>query len=520
MSIFIDVSILPENFSGFIQVVTLGLVYGYGLFYAANLISDGAELLLLVPALAGLVGSVILPVLGAVPDGMMVLFSGIGENAQEEVSVGVGALCGSTIMLLTVPWFMSILAGRVKIEKDQCIYKGKKKLEVEPVSNFKAWKDSGVKLSGEIKKGAHIMVASMFGYAVIQIPALFHLGTPIAQQAAFLAPWAITSLFFCILGFGLYLYYSYQVTLKASSESGEEGEVTVGHYLNMQREEFIIKAIQAGKVSLVGVMQAEFEYCESFPSQLPKTPGGTFIVSGQQDETMKRLRRIIEPFFDRYDKDKSGFLDMDELGRVFSDMGENIPHKGIIEIFKGFDTDGDGTISSEEFFNGVLQYISNNSYLLKRSNTATVAGGDSGNFMSGFQRLDAEAVAPVAADNEDEETEEEDEIPEDLVDLPADEQQRRIKFRAACLTLVGTAIVLVLSDPMVGVLSEVGKRTGISPFYISFVFAPIASNASEVVAAYAFAAKKTTNSMAISLSQLEGAAIMNNTFGKLQRPQG
>lgn len=34
------------------------------LMQASNLISDGSELLLLVPALAGVVGSVVLPVLG------------------------------------------------------------------------------------------------------------------------------------------------------------------------------------------------------------------------------------------------------------------------------------------------------------------------------------------------------------------------------------------------------------------------------------------------------------------------
>lgn len=71
---------------------------------ASNMISDGSELLLLVPAVAGIVGSVVLPVLGAVPDGAIVLFSGMGDNAQEQLSVGVGALAGSTIMLLTVPW--------------------------------------------------------------------------------------------------------------------------------------------------------------------------------------------------------------------------------------------------------------------------------------------------------------------------------------------------------------------------------------------------------------------------------
>jgi hypothetical protein len=45
------------------------------------------------------------------------LFSGLGdiESAQETLSVGVGALAGSTIMLLTVPWGMSVLAGRVNL---------------------------------------------------------------------------------------------------------------------------------------------------------------------------------------------------------------------------------------------------------------------------------------------------------------------------------------------------------------------------------------------------------------------
>ena len=41
--------------------------------------------------------------LSAVPDGAIMLFSGLGPDAQNQLSVGVGALAGSTIMLLTVP---------------------------------------------------------------------------------------------------------------------------------------------------------------------------------------------------------------------------------------------------------------------------------------------------------------------------------------------------------------------------------------------------------------------------------
>ena len=44
------------------------------------------------PSLAGIVGSVVLPILGAVPDGAIMLFSGLGPDAQEQMQVGVGPL--------------------------------------------------------------------------------------------------------------------------------------------------------------------------------------------------------------------------------------------------------------------------------------------------------------------------------------------------------------------------------------------------------------------------------------------
>ncbi len=48
---------------------------------------------------------------------------------------------------------------------------------------------------------------------------------------------------------------------------------------------------------------------------------------------------------------------------------------------------------------------------------------------------------------------------------------------------------------------------------MSFVLAPLASNASKLIAAYNYSLKKTPASIGISLSTLCGAAVMNNTFG-------
>ena len=54
-------------------------------------------------------------------------------------------------------------------------------------------------------------------------------------------------------------------------------------------------------------------------------------------------------------------------------------------------------------------------------------------------------------------------------------------------------------NPIVDCLTVIGDRIGVPPFYIAFVLAPLASNASEIVASYKYATKKTRS-------------IMNNTL--------
>lgn len=64
------------------------------------MISEGSELLLLVDSMKNMVGSVVLPVLGAVPDCAIVLFSGLGENAAEQV---ISKSHQSITYILTIP---------------------------------------------------------------------------------------------------------------------------------------------------------------------------------------------------------------------------------------------------------------------------------------------------------------------------------------------------------------------------------------------------------------------------------
>lgn len=97
------------------------LVYGYLLFTAAKLISEGSELLLEVMN-PGLIGGLLLPIVGALPDAALIFASGANssvEEAQQEVLVGVGVLAGSTSMVLTVAWAGSLVAGRCDLSGPQ-----------------------------------------------------------------------------------------------------------------------------------------------------------------------------------------------------------------------------------------------------------------------------------------------------------------------------------------------------------------------------------------------------------------
>ncbi|TMW55919.1 hypothetical protein Poli38472_008567 [Pythium oligandrum] len=490
-SFFIDPKDLPQDGYGLSQVLFLGAVYGFVLFNASNMISDGSELLLLVPAMAGIVGSVVLPVLGAVPDGAIVLFSGMGPNAQEQVSVGVGALAGSTIMLLTIPWALSILAGRVNLdEQGRGSYIRPKNApegwsKLTPHGNMNLFK-TGVVLFDEIRSNARTMIVTSLIYLILQIPAFQYTGThardAVADHEAVAKaerPFAFVAFVVSMAAFFIYLYWN----VKRSSKVAED-----------VIDEIRVQAIRNGEISLSGVLSAELVQMKRAKpdSSTALNPRALF----------ENVADIIRPFFHAYDKNRDNRIDADELQFFFKDMGETITREEALHWMKEADKDNSGFVEFNELVEAAAKYL-----------VAKYETEQEGRVVEMKQiHVEVPHTDLSFANNDDDEAEEDEEIPEDLAHLSISEQQRKIKLRAAYLMFVGTALVLIFSDPMVDVLSEVGARTGIPAFYVSFVVAPLASNASELIAAYNYAQKKTSKTISISISALLGAACMNNTF--------
>ena len=110
----------------------LFLSYGYVLYFASNLISEGSQTYCCWCRVSPIVGSRALPVLGSGTrrrDHALLRIGRCRDKRRQPLAVGVYMLAGSTIMLLTVPWALSLWAGRVDLDAEgKANHAGKPKL--------------------------------------------------------------------------------------------------------------------------------------------------------------------------------------------------------------------------------------------------------------------------------------------------------------------------------------------------------------------------------------------------------
>jgi len=443
----------------------------------------------------------VLPVLGAVPDGMMVLFSGLGtpETVSKQIGVGVGTMAGSTVMLLTMSWFLAIYGGRVNITKSgRCTYhppdnapEGWEKLH--PADNVSLTR-TGVKVKSSIRENAYYMLLTAAGFVIVQLGSYVNMVYPGAQTMFY---WL--GLAWGLGGFGVYL--------KAMYDAADDDDV---------QQQRIVEAIHAGidnnmltlRGALGEVRSLDRRYSRSFTSPLIEER------VKEQERLYSKLGSVLKPYFKKYDTNGDGVVDFEEFRVICSEVSQTASRDAQLAIFNRMDTDKNGTLEFEEFVDCMLTLTRKTEEFELLQKTKSEEGGkpavkDLGTFLlEGGQTDDAEVVVE---DDEEDEDEEED-LPEDLAAMSPDEQQKRIKMRAAWKLCIGSILIIIFSDPMVDVLQEMSDRIGVPSFYVAFVLAPLVSNAAELIATYNYAKKKTMKTITISMSTLEGAACMNNTY--------
>jgi len=511
--IFIDPNDFVDQSGGWIKILFLMAVYGFILFKASNLISDGSELLLLIPSVAGIVGSVVLPILGAVPDGMIVLFSGLGDKAeaQEQLSVGVGALAGSTIMLLTVPWFCSLLAGRVSLDENGVgAYKKKEKLTEPKWSLLR----TGTNVKPGLRISAFIMIITSISYLLIQGPAFKYSGDTDESASDVTSSeinsehwWALAGFLMSVVLFIAYLIYQ---VLTANKESNKDKIAQVQH-----------DAVSKSLMSVSAVFAEQL-----FAGEALSERSGLMV----KKEIQARFDSLLREFFNRHDIDGNGVVDANEMRLLLADLGEYPTKEEFDTLMQQMDSNHDGSIQYTEFHDSMKSYIK---HLYDKDNgvpspltvvvpdepeenakpvqpETSVSPRSVNSTSSEMKTAGEDADADDAGEDDDQD--EEEEVPDDLTHLSPKQQRIRIIIRSAWMMGLGVLLVIIFSDPMVDVFSSLGKVCHINSFYIAFVLGPLASNASELVAAINYSRKKTVRTATIGCESLIGAACMNNTF--------
>ncbi|XP_010535054.1 PREDICTED: uncharacterized protein LOC104810447 [Tarenaya hassleriana] len=432
--------------------VFLIIVYGFLMFTAAKYLSNGSELLLEILG-PGIVGGLFLPILGALPDAMLILVSGLSgtpETAQSQVSVGMGLLAGSTVMLLTVIWGTCTVVGKCDL-RDSIAVNG------QDTKGFHLT-GSGVTVDIWTSYAARIMAISVIPFIIVQFPQIMN-STSGRHLAVLLA--LIISVTMLIA------YCVYQVFQP---------------WIQRRRLAFV-----KHKHVISGILR-----------HLKRHALGRLLNDNGEPND-----HVIRKLFDTIDENKDGFLSAPELkaliiGIRFEEIDLD-KDDAVGKVLQDFDKSLDERVDQDEFVHGIKRW------LIEAMREGGPAGRDAGprtmKFIDNYHQQTMREHALLNA----EENEENDE--EDVVHVA---DPKSVTIKAVLMLLLGTAIAAAFADPLVDTVQNFSVATKIPSFFISFIALPLATNSSEAVSAIIFSSRKKIRTASLTFSELCGGVTMNN----------
>ncbi|KAM1004786.1 hypothetical protein ACFX13_004981 [Malus domestica] len=209
---------------------------------------------------------------------------------------------------------------------------------------------------------------------------------------------------------------------------------------------------------------------------------------------------IIKGLFHRIDKNHNKYISSDELRALI--LGIQIEEIGlddddyVSEVMKQFDLSGDAQIAETEFVNGISKWI----------NPAKPPANDKGH----------EHTSLFRRNNSKNEKSMEDQL------TPLISKKNGTKgadtswmnlLKAAFLIILGTAITVFLSMPLMVSLRKFSTAASIPSFAASYVVIPLATNYRLALMSVTSAKEKTEDAISLTLSEIYTAAFMNNIVG-------
>ncbi|GAM24777.1 hypothetical protein SAMD00019534_079520, partial [Acytostelium subglobosum LB1] len=346
----------------------------------------------------GIIGGLLLPLLGTLPDAAIILVSCLGGTPLEiQHKVVVGSLTGGNTFLITIPWAIAVFRGRCDFSEITGLAKNK-------TYTGWSWRKCGVSVMSYTPTLCRIMMLTLLPYLIITLAFLISeaQGSKINEREKY---WALSASIICMVGFVTYsIYQMYDVRYQERK-------------LNLIRKRFLWdQFLRHVSVQVkMGLKRRTFERCLSVPS-------------------IKKPMRL-----DNYQHN---------LSSVFHGLKNKINHLDEEDLMRHVD------VSSHQFVDLTIDP---------------------------FEKGPADDVS-----------------------------KRRFILKATACLVMGTALVFLFADAFVNIITSFSARIGIPPFYISFIVAPFALNASELVSSWILSGHKKRKHISLVHSALYGAVAINN----------
>ncbi|GAB4846529.1 hypothetical protein Ancab_025534 [Ancistrocladus abbreviatus] len=424
------------------------IVYGYLMYMAASYLSEGSELMMGFLG-RGIVGGVLLPFLGALPDAMLILVSGLSgskETAQSQVFFGMGLLTGSTVMILTLIWGTCVFVGK-------CDLQGSIAIDESDTKGFKLT-ESGVSTDIWTCYAAMLMTLSAIPCLIVQ--ALQALNSTSRRDSG-----VLVGLILChLLLISYCLYQVFQPRIQRRRIAYVKRKYIVSGFLKHVKRRAL---------------------------------GRLLTDNGSLNEL------VLERLFQAIDEDKDNHLSTSELrafviGVQLQEMNLDVDDL-VQKVMEDFDTHPDSQISFEEFKSGISRWLADINYSSPRS--GQVRPGTLKYLTDFHEKLKREYDLLGVEDVE---------ACENGVRNP-----KKTAFKAILMLLWGTIIAAIFANPLVDAVNNFSYATSIPSFFISFIALPLA-NSSDAVSAIIFASRKRKRTASLTFRTLYGAVTMNNVL--------
>ncbi|KAI9083529.1 hypothetical protein K1719_034471 [Acacia pycnantha] len=304
------------------------LVYEFLLFHGESYLASGGEQIFKILG-PGLFGASAFDLLGALPESLILLVTGLSrktkESAQEYASTGVGMLAGSSILLLTIVWGTCVITGRQNLKTDSR-HKSSHYSNPSASTPTEVLSGFGITMDKETKEMAKIMVLSVIPLLIMQIPSVFRFSS-VLRSVTLMIALIVTVIF-------VFSYFIYQIFKphieKTRLEYIKHHDLILRIFDHVEKQTLQKILTEDGSPNVVAI--------NGLYNEISRHGGERDLLASEVKELL--LKNKLN--------------------------GANISEEQVEDMLRVFDRNNDQIITKEEFVTGLTQWIEQTKHALDR----------------------------------------------------------------------------------------------------------------------------------------------------------